>query len=220
MAENPAPIEGPGYDKGLAVNVLEAQLTGEAEFLDRVTMLIRRHLGLPSESPLERDRFPSLTSKTGHDNLVHLAQFFFLLDALACTTPEQIAAFIDAHNEKIEGELAGNEATASRSELKRAIFKSARKSQVYDTFKFYGRPVFAISEIGHLAFDLMSPATTTNLITELLDGGVFHEPVKSGHDAPITTDPRRVLVEPVPAFVAAYGQSLITTRSIVLRGGG
>lgn len=196
-----------------AMVVLEAKLEGENWFLERIRSMVRRSDGIEDDDiPLDKKIYPQLAGKTGHDSLIHLAQFFFLLNALRCTEPEQIEAFIKSHNDKIEAELKSDRPPARVNELKKAVFKSARKAQIRDTFQHYGRPVFAISEIGHLLFDIMSPTTTTNLITDLLAGGVLVKPTATTDDPPIATDPRRVLVEPTREFNNAYVHSLLETR--------
>lgn len=198
-----------------ALAVLEAQMDGEFWYLNEVRALIRRKTGIiDPKQPLDTNAYPHLTSKSGHDNLIHIAQFFFLLDALKIKTPEQIDAFIRSHNEKIDELIQNRTTNITVTELRKVIFKSARKAQVKDTFDYYRKPIFAISEIGYFLFYVMSPATATNVINDLLHAGMLMRLNPDG--VPGATDPRRILVEPIPEFKNLYLQSLLRTRSRIL----
>lgn len=196
-----------------AVGVLEARLQGEDWFLDRVRGTVRSHLGLEADAPLDRMRFETITTNIGHDYIIHVAQFYFFLRALNCQSVEQIDALMDTHNQKIEQRLTSGEEIMKENQLKSAIFKSNRKANVRDTFAFFGRPIFAISEVASLLFDTMSPTKTTSVMKELLDGGILTRlDADQTMDAPISTDPRRILVEPTGSFVEDYAKSLLMTQ--------
>jgi len=201
-------------DAARAFNMLEAQMEGENWFLKEVRALIRYNDGIADpEQPLDAQAYPHLTSKTGHDNLIHIAQFFFLLDAWSITKPEQIEEFIQGHNDKIDDLIQNRTTNMTVSELRKVIFKSSRKAQVVDTFQYYKRPVFAISEIGYFLFYVMSPGTTTNIINDLIDAGIMTRLNPEG--APGATDPRRILVEPTLDFKTLYMQSLLKARALI-----
>lgn len=211
-AEYPSTKTPPSRDDvSGAMQLLEATLEGENWFLEEVRNQISRTDRTP-EGGLDPAAYPNLSAKTGHNNLIQIAQFFFFLEALDCSSAEQICIFIDAHNRKIQHQISSGNFIMRERELKRALFKANRKAQVRDTIEYYGRPVFAVGELGDLMIDVMSPKTTENMIKELVQGGVMRQRGVGREDPPPTTDPRRVLVEPTEALINSYVESLQRTR--------
>lgn len=230
MADTAIEFES-GRDGIRALNTLEAQLQGEHWFLEQVRGTVRETLGFDDpEAPLPEADFKTLVSKNGHDNLIHVAQFYFFLDALNCTTPERIEAFIEAHNSKVSTDLAHDDAIMRAASLKKTQFSVNDITQVRMTLLYYGAPVFAVTELGYFLSDLMSPATTTNLVKDLVKGGVFEQlagpPLEGGAEnyrekdaGPITTDPRRKLIRPKAKFLSDYQTSLLMARRKILATG-
>jgi hypothetical protein len=221
----------PGEQSMLALKTLESQLEGEHWFLEQTRATIRQTIGLENpEAPLPVKDFKNLLTKTGHDNLIHIAQFYFFLNALNCVAPNQIEAFIDAHNKKVDAELGKDGALMRADALKKTIFSTNDITKIRMTFLYYKEPVFAVTELGKFLSDLMSPATTTNLIKELVVGGVFEHlagPQFKGNEklerdldgGPLSTDPRRKLIRPTARFLNDYKTSLLMARQKIMSTG-
>lgn len=218
-----------GQDGILALGTLEAQLKGEHWFLEQVRATIRTTIGIDDGAIPEAD-FKTLLTKNGHDNLIHIAQFYLFLNALKCETPDQIEVFIESHNQKVQTELSREGAVMRAGALKKRQFSVNDITQIRMTVNYYGTPVFAVTELGYFLSDLMSPATTTNLVKELVRGGVFEQiagpPLEGGDDSyrekdagPMTTDPRRKLIHPKPQFLRDYQTSLLMARQQILATG-
>lgn len=199
------------FSKALAI--FEAQLNAENRFIEQVKIeIMRTELKATGQATLDQAKYPNLLAKTGHDNLMHVAQFFFLLEALNCTGEAEVSAFIASHNEKLQASI--ERGTYRETEFKRAIFKPNRLTVVKETVKHFKRPVFAVNELGHLLIDLMSPRHTENLVKELLIGGIMRQRGVGLDMPPPTTDPRRILVEPTEKFRELYIQSLLQSQSV------
>ncbi|MEP1613523.1 MAG: hypothetical protein ABJL72_16590, partial [Roseobacter sp.] len=161
LIENDPPIEtnAPAIKKDdnftKALGVVESQLEGEAWFLDEVHKSIRHyikvtnpHLPEKKQRTFEQRYFPTiLATGTGHDNIIHVAQFFLFLEALNCTTAKTISAFIDNHNNKINDLLKGDNVAMVEETLRKAKFAPKRIEQVVRTFEHFKRPVFSVTEL-------------------------------------------------------------------------
>lgn len=211
-----------GENSILALKTLEAQLEGEHFFLESVRETIRSTRGIAEDAPLPIKDFKNLIARGGHDNLIHIAQFYFFLDALDCRTPNQLEALIESHNAKVLDTLTPAEKTKSKPPSDR--FMAANEiTQIRLTLEYYGELVFSLTELGKLLSDLMSTSTTANLLKELVVGGVFEQVGGPALDqenrpgfeyqGPATTNSKRKLIRPKPNFLADYRQSLLMARA-------
>ena len=182
---------------------IEAGLRAENWFFESVRSELEK------TAPLSE--FPSVTGPNGHDFLLHLTQFLFFLRALDCTDAGQIANFIDAHNAKIEADLASPSFNKSANEFKKAIFRPERKAKILDTIRAVQRPVFAIYEFGHLLIDEMSPKTTEKLIEDLRYGKLMARRT----DERIDADQKRVLIDSTGFLEDTYMKSLLLQRRLI-----
>lgn len=199
-----------------ASKVLEAQLQGENWFLGQVRrQMLTRNPGITYAALFSKSGADF--SNTGRDNLLNVVQFLFLLEALDCTEPEQIGAFIDGHNLKVHADLKSDNYVGAKSELKRAIFSKARKVQIIDTFAHYQRPVFARFELACLLIGLMSTRTSENVIKDLIKGGLMRERGGDDEDTPIGADSSRQLFEPTEQLIRDYVKSLNVTQKLILQ---
>lgn len=186
-----------------AFAMVEASLRSENWFLETVRNELTRAAPLAS--------YPTVSGTNGHDYLLHITQFLFFLRALDCTDAEQISAFIDAHNAKIEADLSDEGFAKSRREFQKAIFSESRQAKVVDTIRAVGRPVFAIYDYGHLLIDDMSPKTTEKLIEDLRFGKLLVRQT----DPRIDADPKRVLIDSTGFLEETYMTSLLMQRRMI-----
>lgn len=188
-----------------AFETVEAALRSEDWFFQT----IRKEL----EKTAPLSEFPTIMGANGHDYLLHFTQFLFFLRALDCTDANQIAAFIDAHNDKIEAQLADPNFGKSPNEFRKAIIKPERKAKVLDSIRALAEPVFAIYEFGHLLIDDMSPKTTEKLIEDLRFGKLL---VRREDDR-IDADQKRVLIASSGFLEETYQLSLLMQRRMILQ---
>ena len=210
-------------DSLFALKTLEAQLEGEHWFLESVRQTVRKTRGISDpNAPLPLKDFKNLVTKNGHDNLIHIAQFYLFLDALNCTTADHLEAFIGHHNAKVIDEMTPAEKAKNKPPADRFI--SANEiTQIRLTLKYYGELVFSLTELGKLLSDIMSTSTTANLLKELVIGGVFEqvggpaldETAGPGFEfqGPAETHASRKLIRPKPEFFDAYRRSLLMARA-------
>lgn len=205
----------------LAMNTLEAQLEAESWFLEEVRGSIRKKYGLAKDAELDDELFKNLKSRGGHDNLIHIAQFFFFLETLNCTTPSQLEALIVSHNDKVKAEMS--RADKDRGKPPSDKFLSAVEiTQVRLTLDYYGEVAFSLTELGKLMSDIMSTSTTANLLKELVIGGIFEQvggpaldpnrPEGFEFQGPAETNSKRKLVRPKSKFIEDYKRSLLKVR--------
>lgn len=183
-----------------AFGTVQASLMADNMFLEAV----RAELQKKSEL---RD-FPTIASPNGPDYLIEFTRFLFFLRALDCADPEKIGRFIDLHNEKLESDLSDPNFSRSAAETRKAIFPDRRKERVVGTVKTFGRPVFAIYELGHFLIDTMSPKTTEKLIEDLRYGGLMER----REDPRIDADQKRVLVESTGVLETQYVAAMTWLR--------
>lgn len=191
--------EGPAQ----AMATLEATLRAEDWFFSRIREKIAEVIAL--------DDLQMLPSANWNDHILHFAQFLYFLRALDCTSPAQIAAFIDNHNQMIERELADPKGNRKLRELEKARFGPQRKNKVTESIRHLGRPVFAISEYGHLLIDYMSPKTTENLIEDLRRARLL----VNVEDGSINADSRRILFASTGFLEETYERSLLVQRRLI-----
>ena len=206
----------------LALKTLEAQLEGEHYFLETVRETIRSTRGLEEGATLPFVDFRNLIARGGHDNLIHIAQFYFFLETLECRTPNQLEALINSHNTKVVDNLPPAEKVKPKPPSDRFIAAN-EITQIRLTLEYYGELVFSLTELGKLLSDLMSTSTTANLLKELVVGGVFeqvggpaldqeHRPGFE-YQGPATTNSKRKLIRPKPNFLTEYRESLLMARA-------
>ncbi|MEE4188142.1 MAG: hypothetical protein V2I76_06810 [Roseobacter sp.] len=228
MTTNPRRFE-PDKSSFLAMRTLEAQLEGEHWFLERARTKLRATLGLEHDEKIPTYEFETILTKNGHDSLIHIAQFYYFLSALNCTTPETIELFINSHNDEVAAKIATRELTKEAARRKTAFSKNDI-TNVRLTFIEFDEPIFAVSELGKLMSDQMSSGKTAALIKDLVKGGLFEQvagPRMSGTPkteaeldvSPLATDPRRQLVKPIPAFLQDYETSLLITHEKIMASG-
>lgn len=197
----------PGTDRlKLAFKTVEASLRAENWFFETV------RAELEKTAPLSN--FPAITGSNGHDYLLHFTQFLFFLKALDCTDADQISNFIEAHNAKIEADMADPSFTKSANEFRKAIFRPERKAKILDTIRMLRRPVFAIYEYGHLLIDDMSPKTTEKLIEDLRFGQLL---VRRTDDR-LAADQKRILIDSTGFLEDTYLTSLLMQRRMIAHG--
>lgn len=166
---------------------------------------------LKKKAPLSD--FPTISSPNGPDYLLEFTRFLFFLHALDCSDSDSIGRFIDLHNEKLQADLDDPNFARSTAETKKAIFRAARKKRVVNTINTFGRPVFAIYELGHLLIDTMSPKTTEKLIEDLRYGGLLVR----REDPRIDADQKRVLVESTGLLEKQYTQAMNWLRREIVK---
>lgn len=188
-----------------AFETVEASLRAENWFFETVRKK------LEETAPLSE--FPTIMGSNGHDYLLHFTQFLFFLKALDCTDADQIAAFIDSHNAKLEEQIASPDFTKSVREFKKAIIRPERRAKILDTIRHFNMPIFAIYEYGHLLIDDMSPKTTEKLIEDLRYGKLLIR----REDARIAADQKRILIASNGFLEDTYRLSLLMQRRMVAR---
>ena len=186
-----------------AFETVEASLRAENWFFTT----IREKLG--ETAPLED--FPTLGGANGHDYLLHFTQFLFFLKALDCTDAEAVAAFIEAHNDKLERQMAAPGFSKSVNEFKKAIIRPERRDKILDSVRALEEPVFAIYEFGHFLIDVMSPKTTEKLIEDLRYGKLLER----REDDRIDADQKRILIGSTGFLEDTYQTSLLTLRRLI-----
>lgn len=184
-----------------AIATLEATLKAENWFFERVFEKLQE------ARPM--DDYQILPA--GKDHLLHFAQFLFFLKALDCTSAESVLGFLDNHNAMIEEELVSPAPSRSLSELKKARFGEPRKKKIAASIRALNRPVFAISEFGHMLIDQMSPKTAENLIEDLRIGKLLVELKDNSIDA----DQKRILFASSGFLEDTYERSLLVQRRFI-----
>ena len=200
--------------------VVEATVTGEIAFITEVQTAAITHLRArpgKAEAEFSKDDFPTLGSAQGHKHVIALAQFYFFLHALDCTSGAQVASLLRGHNARLDSAMT-SDSPASKRELEKAQFKERRINQVVETITYYNSQVFSVSELASLLIHVMAPKTTETLVTDLLHGGLMVQRGIGQEDVPPNTDPRRVLVEPTEMFLDAYVRSQILTYDRIISG--
>jgi len=182
-----------------AVSILEQNLLTEDWCFKQVLAKVDDNLGAGGET---------IKQKLNHDFLIHLAQFFFLVTALDMSDRNALAAFIDAHNQKILQDIEDNLVDGSVKERRRAIFKDARKSKVIESCHALNRPAFAITELAHFLTDCVSEASATRMIDDLVLARVL---ARIDDERIAAADTRKLIVS--DGFLEnTYAKSLLFSR--------
>ncbi len=202
-ARKEAAVGSSGDSLMRAFETVEASLRAENWFFETVRKK------LEETAPLSE--FPTVMGSNGHDYLLHFTQFLFFLKALNCTDADQIAAFIDSHNAKLEEQISRPGFTKSEREFRKAIIRPERRAKILDTIRHFRSPIFAIYEYGHLLIDDMSPKTTEKLIEDLRYGKLLDR----REDGRISSDQKRVLIASNGFLEDTYRISALMQRKMV-----
>ncbi|MEX0348093.1 MAG: hypothetical protein AB3N15_01625 [Paracoccaceae bacterium] len=183
------------------VNTLQAVLLAESRFLSR----LRERT---AERCIVKEDIEAIQREMNHENVVHVARFFFLLKALDCSTPAAIEALIEAHNLKVKRLLDAEDFQfRTRKELQKSVFKDAQQYVCVKTVKEKGRAVLAKTEIAALLFDHMSRDSAVKTLDLLVRAGLLVEedsdPLSGSNRKLIKTD--GVLEDAVAQYLSDIG---------------
>lgn len=190
------------------VHTLQAVLLAEAKFLARLRDRV-------AEKCRIKEDVDAIQGEMNHENVVHVARFFFLLKALDCSTPEAIEALIEAHNLKVKRLLDAEDFRfRTRRELQKSVFKDAQQYVCVKTVREKGRAVLAKTEIAALLFDHMSRDSAVKTLDLLVRAGLLIEedsdPLSGTNRKLIKTD--GVLEDAVAQYLAAIGASIVESN--------
>ena len=151
------------------VGTMQILLRAEARFLERLRALAADRCRIKSD-------VETIQRELNHENVIHVARFFFLLKALDCSTPEAVEALIDGHNRKVRTLIEQEDfQIRTRKELEKSAFKDAQQYICIKTVKEQGRAVFAKTELAALLFDHMSRDSAIKAIDLLVRAGLLFE---------------------------------------------
>ncbi|MDP5220349.1 hypothetical protein Q5Y75_24465 [Ruegeria sp. 2205SS24-7] len=187
------------------VNTLQAVLLAESRFLFR----LRERT---AEMCKVKEDVVAIQRELNHENVVHVARFFFLLKALDCSSPAAIEALIEAHNLKVKRLLDAEDFRfRTRKELQKSVFKDAQQYVCVKTVKEKGRAVLAKTEIAALLFDHMSRDSAVKTIDLLVRAGLLIEedsdPLSGSNRKLIKTD--GILEDTVASYLSDIGNLAI-----------
>lgn len=185
MAEN---LETAEQVPPRAVGTLHALLSAEARFLSCIREIAADRCKI-------KEDIDSVQRDLNHENVFHIARFFFLLKALDCSTPETVGAFIDSHNAKIRSLIDSKSFhLRTKGELEKAFMKRMQKIICMDTIGWLRRPVFARTEIAAFLFDHMGRDAIIRTIDLMVTAGLLIEtkddPLEGSNRKLIRTDGR------------------------------
>lgn len=151
------------------VQVLQNLLRAEARFLTRLRDEAANRCNIRSD-------VEAIQRELNHENVIHVARFFFLLKVLDCTTPQAVEALIDRHNAKVRSLIEADDFTLrTERELRKAIFKGAQQYVCVQTVKEKRRAVFAKTEIASLLFDHMGRDSAVKTLDLMVRSGLLVE---------------------------------------------
>ena len=119
-----------------------------------------------------------------------------------------LSTFIDAHNRKVESDIENNLIDRSVKEVRKTLFKDARKSKIIESCYALGRPAFAITELAHFLTDFMSEAAATRMIDDL----VLARVLSRIEDTRIEAADNRKLIVSDGFLENTYAKSLLFSR--------
>ncbi len=185
------------------VNTLQTVLLAESRFLS----CLRERT---AEMCKVKGDVAVIQREMNHENVVHIARFFFLLKALDCSSPAAIEALIEAHNLKVKRLLDAEDFRfRTRKELQKSVFKDAQQYVCVKTVKEKGRVVLAKTEIAALLFDHMSRDSAVKTLDLLVRAGLLIEedsnPLSGSNRKLITADD--VLVDAVSSYLSEISNS-------------
>ncbi len=179
------------------VNTLQTVLLAESRFLS--CLRARTAEMCKVEGDIE-----VIQREMNHENVVHIARFFFLLKALDCSSPAAIEALIEAHNLKVKRLLEASDFRfRTRKELQKSVFKDAQQYVCVKTVKEKGKVVLAKTEIAALLFDHMSRDSAVKTLDLLVRAGLLIE-----EDSDPLSGSNRKLIEADDVLVDAVGSYL------------
>ena len=187
------------------VNTLQVVLLAESRFLARLRDRTAEKCRIQEDiEPIQRE--------LNHENVVHVARFFFLLKALDCSTPEAVEALIEGHNRNVRSMLENEDFRfRTRKELEKSVFKDAQQYVCVKTVKEKGRAVFAKTEVAALLFDHMSRDSAVKTLDLLVRAGLLIEedsdPLSGSNRKLIKTD--GVLEDAVARYLSDIGSTAI-----------
>ncbi|MGC1494730.1 MAG: hypothetical protein WA790_02905 [Sulfitobacter sp.] len=151
------------------VDTLERVLRAESRFLRRLKDETAKRCRITSD-------VTTIQRELNHENIFHVARFFFLLKALDCNTPATVDALIEQHNARIKSLLsAGDYQLRTEKELTKALFKEAQLFVCVKTVREHGRAVFAKSEIASLLYEHMTRSSAMTVLDLLVRAGLLIE---------------------------------------------
>ncbi len=187
------------------VSTLQAVLLAESRFLSR----LRERT---AEKCRIKEDVEAIQREMNHENVVHIARFFFLIKTLDCSTPAAIEALIEAHNLKVKRLLDAEDfQTRTRKELQKSVFKDAQQYVCVKTVREKGRAVLAKTEIAALLFDHMSRDSAVKTLDLLVRAGLLIEedsdPLSGSNRKLIKTD--GILEDAVAVYLSEIGNSAV-----------
>jgi hypothetical protein len=155
------------------VQTLQAMLYAESEFLETLRKHTRKRLEHKKMRPSD---ILDVVNDLNHENIIHLARFFFLLKVLDCSTPKAVEALIDSHNDKIRKLIeAKSFEIRKEKELRKAFFSDQQKYICVKTIETKPRVSFSKAEIASFLFDHMSRDSAMKGLDQLVSAGILNE---------------------------------------------
>jgi|GEM_PF-6972294 len=158
------------------VRTLQVIFTAEKVFLKSLRDIARENCGhLPD--------FENFQRKLNHDNILHVARFFFLLNELDCSGPDEIEGLIKVHNERIDKLTSdGDFSLRSKGELKKAHFTKYKIVDCKDSIGWEKRPAFVRAEIASFLFEHMGRDRAEKTVDDMVKAGLLTETTYSPKD--------------------------------------
>lgn len=161
-----------------SVKTLQVLLMAEKAFLTTLRKIAQENCGhLPDYESFQR--------KISHDNILHIARFFFLLIELDCSGPEEIKALIKGHNDQINSLIEEKDfRVRSEGELKKARFSKYQRVDCIDSIGWSKRPAFIRSEIASFLYEHMGRAAAESTVDDMVRAGLLVEATYSPEEGP------------------------------------
>jgi hypothetical protein len=155
------------------VETLQVMLQAESDFLETLRKHTRERL---EHKKTQSSDILDVVNDLNHENIIHLARFFFLLKALDCSTPKAVEALIDSHNDRIRKLIeAKNFEIRKEKELRKAFFSDQQKYICVKTIEAKPRVSFSKAEIASFLFDHMSRDSAIKGLDQLVNAGILNE---------------------------------------------
>jgi len=198
---------GPEKEPPNTVATLMALLTAEG-------MLLTRLRSIAEERCNPRSELENTQRDLNHENVFHIARFFYLLKALNCSTSAALSTFIDSHNARVQALLdSENYKLRTKRELENARIKRQQKFVMLETIDAANRPVFAKTEVAHFLFDHMGRDSAVKTVDLMVQAGLLIE-----GDDPLDGSNRK-LIQTDGAIENAVHDYLESIRIAVTAGG-
>lgn len=189
------------------LSVLRAILGAEAQ-------LIRRLREEASQRCKIKSDIQTICGELNHENVFHVARFFFLLKTLDCSTPEAIEALLVNHNKKVKSLIeAGDFDIRTPKELKKALFSEVQIFVCKRTLGDGATPALAKTEIAALLFEHMGRDSAMRTLDLLISAGLLIE-----IEVPSTSSNRKLIkttgvIESAVSVYLSFLRSSILNRS-------